>query len=410
MKPNLLVRLAVTASIALARPVAAAPPSVDECLANLRKGPDTFIAYLCLGTPGLPERASEVRAVLERVLRQKPGEPHARLYLGLMKAYQMQKTDESDFTKPLEAFVRQKRWVDAFLAQLSIVERACIIGGKPCQDVEPLLDRADQLAGTMGDPTLGRLAAIPRLRWALMEDGLSEARTAEQRLDTFPGPPPAWLLLLETTTRGRLAEKMGDDLRVRELYSDLLARVPRGSVAHAAALASVAAATAQLAFQGLAGRKEAERLLREALETQRQLEIRGYNSPLIGTERTSVQLSILLGPSFKAPEDPDGPFLEAFRLELLLQEGKEGRAKALQLARDTIHEGLPLFLYTRLARAHVEFRAGSQEHGEAWAREVLHLLAAVRKLEPDEIFGCERIPSSRSRIRRWSRTSSRRVR
>ena len=74
MREILFVRLVLVASVLALPGRAAPPPSVDECIKNLRTGPDSFVAYLCLGTPGLPERSTEVRKAMQGALRRTPGE------------------------------------------------------------------------------------------------------------------------------------------------------------------------------------------------------------------------------------------------------------------------------------------------------------------------------------------------
>ena len=190
--------------------------------------------------------------------------------------------------------------------------------------------------------------------------------------------------MLEAATRAQLAATLGDDLRVRELYSSLLTRLPTESVARAAALASVASAMARLAWQGLAERGEAEGALREALVVQRRLNLRSYNSPEVGTERTSVLLALLTGAPSDVPSSLSDHGFEPFKLEVLLRGGEQKRAEALRIARSTIHEGGPLFLDARLARAHVEFWAGSQEEAIGWARRLVPELGETRRSVKDE--------------------------
>ena len=68
-----------------------------------------------------------------------------------------------------------------------------------------------------------------------------------------------------------------------------------GSVAHGAALAGLAGATAQMALAGLADRTDAERLLRMAIAEQEQTQVVAYNAPEIGSEYSRLVLAILLG-------------------------------------------------------------------------------------------------------------------
>src|SRR5262249_2668327 len=153
------------------------------------------------------------------------------------------------------------------------------------------------------------------------------AREAEKRLDGMRDKPPSWLLVLETTARARLANALGNTSRVRDLYFALLTTAPEGSIAHAVALAGVAEATAQLAWQGLADRKEAEQLLREALRVQRGLQLRQYNSQGIGSVRTAMVLSLLIGPNAETPPSSEQLGMLPFTLEMLLQGDAQDRAR-----------------------------------------------------------------------------------
>src|SRR5262249_42127162 len=120
-------RLVVLVGLLSTQAWAETPVSFDDCLVNLRHGPDSFIEYTCLGTPGLPERPSEVRKTLLEVLRRKPGEPHARMYLALMQAYALRNVPEAEFLEPLRTFEHRGQWIDAFFAELGVVERACLM-------------------------------------------------------------------------------------------------------------------------------------------------------------------------------------------------------------------------------------------------------------------------------------------
>src|SRR5215472_15407581 len=96
--------------------------SFDECLRTIRTGPDSFLPYLCLGTPGLPEHASDVRVALTEVLSRKPREPHARIYLALMDTYALKKPGTAEFTEPLAALEGRGVGLDFFFARLALLE------------------------------------------------------------------------------------------------------------------------------------------------------------------------------------------------------------------------------------------------------------------------------------------------
>src|SRR5215469_15546659 len=101
MGPSQLVALALVSSAFSATAPPSAVRSFDACLQGIRSGPDSFLPYLCLGTPGLPERPTEVTAALEEVLWRKPLEPHARIYLALMRLYRSGDDDDTEFSEPL---------------------------------------------------------------------------------------------------------------------------------------------------------------------------------------------------------------------------------------------------------------------------------------------------------------------
>src|SRR5262249_14748940 len=162
------------------------------------------IPYLCLGTPGLPDRAPEVMEVLKEVLRRKPGEPHARVYLAVMRLYRGEDVDFREFTEPLATFESRRAVVDLFLARMSLIDRSCIRARNVrtvCADVEPVIRSSDELARSIGDPDLRRFAAIARMRWSIQMLNFTETRRAEKELEALGGEPPPWLGVLETTSR-----------------------------------------------------------------------------------------------------------------------------------------------------------------------------------------------------------------
>ncbi|HUM12926.1 MAG TPA: CHAT domain-containing protein [Myxococcaceae bacterium] len=384
-----LIRTGFLSGLILTSGSTAAPSSFDECLKNLRSGPDSFLGYLCLGTPGLPERGSEVMAVLRSVLRRKPAEPHARVYLALMRLYRYGEVEDRDFTEPLAVFERNRAWPDLFLAQLAFVERSCLRGLRvrtTCAEAKPLLEQADRLARSIGDPGLVRLAAIARMRWNIQMQSFSAARRAEKDLDSMPGHPPAWLRVLEAATRARFASQTGDEFRARDLYAGLLAATPSDSASHAAALAGVAGATTRMAFEGLADRREAEHLLRTALAAEERLGIVAYNGGEIGTELTRAFLVLLLGrtPETLAIVHNDPKPYDPRSLEVLLQGPQEEQRRALDLARALPQHDDPRVSSISLARAHVELAVGSASEGMRWGDEAIQLLETRRSHEEDD--------------------------
>src|SRR5262249_48181279 len=298
-----------------------------------------------------------------------------------MRLYDREPVDPADFIEPFHTFDRQQRWVDAFFARLALVERGCLLGLEQCtwlQGGRELIEQAEAIADRIGHPDLKRLARIARLKLALQLTRFGMAHEAERRIDAMPGKPPHWLLVLETTARARLAMALGNVSRIRDLYSALLADVPEGSIAHAVALAGLAEATTRLAWQGLADRKEAERLLREALGAQRARQLRQYNSQGIGSIRSAMVLSLLIGPNPETPPSSSHPGMMPFSLEMLLQGDPQDRARAVHLARQFLTPD-EAYRSSYVARAHVELQAGSQDQGRFFAREALEDLAYSRR-------------------------------
>src|SRR5262249_39128013 len=150
--------------------------------------------------PGLPERPTEVMAVLQDVLGRKPGEPHARVYLGLIRMYRGEEIDAREFAEPLAIFEQKRFPPDLFLGQMAFIERSCWHGIEirwTCAEVGPLVQQANALAKAIGDPSLLRLAAIARMRWSFIMLSYTEARRAEKDLDSMVGDAPPWLQVLE---------------------------------------------------------------------------------------------------------------------------------------------------------------------------------------------------------------------
>ena len=381
-----LLRPVLLASI-LVLPTEAAATSLEECLSNLRAAPDSFIPYLCLGTPGLPEQPAEVRRILQGILKRSPGEPHARIYLALMRVYAEEDVDKREFIEPLAVLEQRQLWPDVFLGQLALVERTCIRGARviaECRTMGPLVEQAEELARRTGNADLIRLASIARMRWSIDALGITEGRRAERALDAMPGPSPEWLRLLEASTRTILAQSIGDYLKVRDAYAKLLKESTPGTISHTAALAGIAGATTKMALEGLADRKEAERLLREALAAQERLKLVDYNALEVGIIKTRALLTMLLG---RTPETLAyvGQFSdEPLTVELLLQGDEQERLRAIQLAHrnaeGTDMDRAPICL----AVAHAELTAGDAVEGIKWGDRTIEILERIRKKEEDE--------------------------
>jgi CHAT domain-containing protein len=309
------------------------------------------------------------------------------MYLAIMRVYADEEVPKTEFTEPLAVLEQRQLWPDVFFGQLGLLERTCIQGRQQlsdCRDLAPVLARAEALAHRIGDPSLIRLAIIARMRWSAQVLSTSEANRVGKGLDALPGEPPEWLRLLEASTRIQLARQLGDDTKIRQIYVGLLSVSTPGSMSHTAALAGVAAVTAQMALGGLADRGEAERLLRSALEAQRKQELFAYNAIEIGTEGTKAALATLLGRttetlSFLSPGD-DSPLA----VELLLQGNAQDRVRAIQLARQGAGRKDPRWPATNLAVAHAELVAGSASEGIRWGERTIQLLERWREDEDDD--------------------------
>lgn len=387
MRQILLVRLVLLGGVLAFPARAAAPPSLDQCLQTLKTGPDSFLPYLCLGTPGLPERPAEVRKILKRVLERSRGEPHARLYLALMDVYALeQNVDQREFTEPLKLFEQRQQWVDLFLGQLAFFERLCIRGKTAeCRALGPEVDRAERFAQQTKNPDLIRLAKLVRMRWTMQVESVSEARRVERELDAMPGEPPEWMRLLEVSTRTHQARVIGDDFKLREIYGKALRTASPGTIGHAAALAGVAGATAQLAMDGLADRGEAERLLRSALDEQRRLKLVNYNAFEIGISNTRALLALLLGRTPETRSFIDEDMLDSLVTELLLQGDPQDRLLAVQKARarleQVINKNNP---FSSFRIAHAELTAGSPVEGMRLGDRAIEIMEKWRGKENDD--------------------------
>ena len=381
MRENLVVRLVLFASVLAVPGRAAASPAPDECIKNLRSGPDSFVAYLCLGTPGMPEQAPAVAATLDEVLRRKPGEPHARLYRALMRLYRHENPSKLDFEEPVAEFRRRGEPVDLFLAQLGLLESRCDQDEAECRGAESLLVESEALARRIGDPNLLRLAVLARLRWCVWGLTCNGGQEAERALDTLPHHPPRWLAVLEATTRARFGLRTGDFLRVRQLYSRVLEVTPSDSVAHAAALGGYAIASADAAWQGLVDRSEAERLLRQAVDAQERLGIQDYAPGEIGSKTTRRVLALLLGPTLEGRALADLARPHPLSVEFLLQGSSEDRRRALELAR-ALPENLQRWTVI-LSRSHAELSVGIHAEGVTWGRKAIEQSELWRGRETD---------------------------
>jgi hypothetical protein len=121
------------------------------------------------------------------------------------------------------------------------------------------------------------------------------------------------------------------------------------------------------------------------LETQQRLGLNAYNSAEIGSEFSGLLLSLLVGPTRYPPTLSTRPDMLVSTLEFMLQGSAAERQKAVALARGAFPDlELPLFQTQRLARAHVEFWAGSQKNALDWARRTVRGVGVLRKHETDE--------------------------
>jgi CHAT domain-containing protein len=353
----------------------------DECLRIIGSGPDSFGPYFCLGTPGLPDRAPEVRAALGEVLRHKPHEPHARLYLALMATYDGEEPDEAEFTEPIAIFERRGAVVDLLLSRLALVERKCsaptCCGG--CGDALPLLESAARLADTVGDPYLVRLVRLTALRRSFRVGTTSDAKLADDRLGPTPEHLPSWLIMPEVSIRASLATWIGDDLRARDLYESLVSIAPQGTVTHASASAGLAEVTARLAWRGLASREQAERLLRASLIEQQEPALGRSADPHI-----AETLALLLGRNPETISLVNEAERTPLTIEFLLQGTLEERARALSYAREKTDGPGMRPMPALIARAHAEFWAGSRSAALHWAQRAIRGEDRYRETESIE--------------------------
>jgi len=357
--------------------------TADTCLQTVRSGPASFQPYRCLGRPGIPEHPDEVRAALSEVLRAKPNDPYARLYLALMDIYTQHRVARTEFADPLSAIERAGVPEDIVVARLALLEWICI-DHEECHRSAPLLEQAERLAATTGDLDLQRLTHLAALRWSAETHNRSRALRAEADLGPVAKGLPPWLALLEVTSRAMVAGLMGDDLRIRDLYAQLLSVSPPGSVAHADASAGIAQATANLAWQGLASRDSAERLLRAALDEQRRGPLRPYNWDSLGTGPLEDTLALLLGRSEDTLRLIDDGRREPVSIEFLLQGAEADRSRALAYARElTDGAGLRPTSWI-IARAHAEFWAGSSATAIRFGQRALRAMDAYREEESAE--------------------------
>src|SRR4029453_10981969 len=105
-------------------------------------------------------------AVLGGVLMRRQNEPHARVYLALMRMYRYEEVNVREFSEPLAAFEAKGPSADLFLGRMAFVEKSCLRGPQvrtTCAAVEPIIRSSNELAGAIGDPSLIRLAAIARM-------------------------------------------------------------------------------------------------------------------------------------------------------------------------------------------------------------------------------------------------------
>jgi CHAT domain-containing protein len=379
------IGIGVLSALLAAEPASTTEPSFDECLRVVSTGPDSFRPYLCLGTPGLPDHTVDVRAALADVLRRKPREPHARVYLALMDNYAEKRPPTTEFSEPLATFERRGASMDVVLTRLALAERLCSSGStwEEALGARSLLESAERLAETLDDPNLLRLARVAVLRGSWMVSR-SESKKVEARLGPIPANLPAWLALLEVSTRALLASASGDDLRALELYTWLAKISSPGTVTHVAATAGLATVTAQLAWQGLASRDDAERLLRESLAEQKARSAGDYNSSQFGPTSTAETLALLLGRNEETIPLVNEAQRSPLAIEFLLQGTTENRAKALSYARDlTDGPGLLPAQYL-VARSHAEFWAGVPKNAIHWGQRSLRGFDRFRERESIE--------------------------
>jgi hypothetical protein len=161
--------------------------------------------------------------------------------------------------------------------------------------------RADQLARRSGQPELRQLVEIWRLKYALTIDDLAGGEASETRLVALGEPAALWLRSEGLMARAHLAALLWDYPKERRLYGELIDKLDPADPRRALAMGGMAAATTQLALQGLESRERAEQLVREALEAEERVRADAYWSEN-GYLSNRVHLALLLGPTPEAIE------------------------------------------------------------------------------------------------------------
>ena len=206
---------------------------------------------------------------------------------------------DAEWALATEQFAREGDLTGEVYALTSHVGGRCF-GRSKCDDaVRAMIWRANQLARRSGQPELRQLVEIWRLKYALTSDDLAGGEASETRLVALGEPAALWLRSEGLMARAHLAAMLWDYPKERRLYGELIDKLDPADPRRALAMGGMAAATTQLALQGLESRERAERLVREALEAEERVRADAYWSEN-GYLSNRVHLALLLGPTPEA--------------------------------------------------------------------------------------------------------------
>lgn len=292
----------IVATVAYAAMSAAAAPqrSFEECRSTVLTTPRSLDGYACLLGQARLQR-QRVLDFLEARLRQRPTDPRPRLYRALVRHFRGDAVPDEEWRLATEQFAREGDLTGEVYALTSHVGDRCF-GRSNCDDaVRAMIWRADQLARRSGQPELRQLVEIWRLKYALTIDDLAGGEASETRLVALGEPAALWLRSEGLMARAHLAALLWDYPKERRLYGELIDKLDPADPRRALAMGGMAAATTQLALQGLESRERAEQLVREALEAEERVRADAYWSEN-GYLSNRVHLALLLGPTPEAIE------------------------------------------------------------------------------------------------------------
>jgi CHAT domain-containing protein len=398
-------RVWVLLAIALGLPAGASKPEavdpIRACDEGVRAHPGELASYRCYSDAARAGHHARAERALTSLLAHSPGNPGALLNLAQVRD-DVGAAGALPLYEQAAANFRSARDADGEVYALTGVVAGRCFDAYDCDAVEPVMERAAEVARESGRRDLQALVALWAGRVAVTRDdvGLAERKFAEvETLLGTDGPP--WLQSRLFLYRGEFYLYTRKYREATDAYLALAALAEGNRFSRAVALGGVATAAVAQALAGDVPRSSAEARVREALAASEAvgLDIWGEFG---GALQMRMLLGLLLGPT------PEG--MAELERSLAGREGRVGWSAPYQvlwlLAKYTVDRrpadaGKALRYAERalvrarsrhtdwevgfgeLVRSHVFWRTGDRPQAIAAALLSLDALDRLRDRQPD---------------------------